>query len=680
MPNQTLYKAMLVFLLAWFSFAVCLGHAQEKQSDSKQQTGSRFEMEEVVVTATRLEDEIRNVPRNVTVITAEDIAQAPSNYVPDLLSREANINLQSFSGTDKQAVVDIRGMGETASSNVLVMVDGFRLNPPDLAGPDFSTIAIDEIERIEIVRGAASVVYGNGAVGGVINIVTKRGKKEPSARLYSTYGSYDTFDGRVSGGGQLQNLNFSVNADYYDTDGYRDNGFLRKKDAGIRLGYDATEYLNEQVFDAVIFSFAAKYHKDKQGFAGGVSIDDIDSRKRRRETNSPDDDGKTKDRRISGGLESDFGRWGVLKINGGYRRRDNDFILGFTSLKSKSEQTSHIDEDDWLGDLSYVQEYNLWRTENTFQFGIDYSYTDYVSERIDQKKRKNSKVENLGFFFTNQTAILDNLSFNTGYRYNIYKGRFRNDDLKDFSGASVWINGDEFDRDYYKNAFDVGAVYDLRDNISIFASFATSFRIPNVDEFAFAADDLKPQKGRHYDLGLRYRFRRLAEFNLTLFLVEIEDEIRFDPDLRVNSNFEDTTRRRGVETALKLYPAENLYIWGNYTYMDAKFEDLDTFVPLVPRHSGGFGFEWQIIEPLLLGFTGTLVTKRYDGNDIDNDTFETLDPYQVYDVKLSYTYRKFKLFGGINNIFDELYSTIAFSESYFPMPTRNYYAGIQWSF
>ncbi len=150
-----------------------------------------------------------------------------------------NVNQYDFTdilyehGTDKQALVDIRGMGETASSNVLVMVDGFRLNPPDLAGPDFSTIAIDEIERIEIVRGAASVVYGSGAVGGVINIVTKRGKKEPSARLYSAYGSYDTFDGRASGGGQIQNLNFSVNADYYDTDGYRDNGFLRKKDAGI---------------------------------------------------------------------------------------------------------------------------------------------------------------------------------------------------------------------------------------------------------------------------------------------------------------------------------------------------------------------------------------------------------------------------------------------------------------
>ncbi|MGD8702853.1 MAG: TonB-dependent receptor plug domain-containing protein, partial [Desulfosarcina sp.] len=134
-----------------------------------------YEMEAVVVTASRIEEEIREVPRNVTVITAEDIEQATSNYVPDLLARETGVVLKSFFGTDKNAGVDIRGMGETSVSNVLVLVDGFRLNSPDLAGPDFSSLPIDEIERIEIVRGANSVVYGSGAVGGVVNIITKRG-------------------------------------------------------------------------------------------------------------------------------------------------------------------------------------------------------------------------------------------------------------------------------------------------------------------------------------------------------------------------------------------------------------------------------------------------------------------------------------------------------------------------
>jgi outer membrane cobalamin receptor len=681
MAKKKFFTRCFIFAVLLFLIGSNLLCAQEEaQDEEEKKTKSRFEMEEVVVTATRQEDEIRTIARNVTVITAEDIAQAPSNYVPDLLSRETGLNLHSLSGTDKQTVVDIRGMGETASSNVLVMVDGFRLNSSDLAGPDYSTIAIDEIERIEIVRGASSVVYGSGAVGGVINIITKKGRKKPAARLYTSYGSYDTFDGRASGGGQVQNLNFSLNADYYDSDGYRDNSFLRKKDAGIRLGYDASEYFREEIFDAVIFSFAGNYHKDKQGFPGGISIDDINSRRRRRKTDSPDDDGDTTDWRLRGGVESDFGGWGLFKINGGLRRRDNDFILGHTPLKSRKDQTSHIDEDTYLTDLNYAKEYFLWRTENTFQFGTDYYYTDYVSKRMDQKERKNSKVENLGFFFTNRTAIKDNLFLNLGYRYNIYKGRFRNDELKTINGRTYWDNGDNFDRNYYKNAFEGGVVYDIRDDTSLFASFATSFRIPNVDEFALAADDLKPQEGKHIDLGLRYRFRRLAEINLTFFQIEIDNEIRFDPNLRVNRNFKDTTRRRGLETGLKLYPANNLYIWGNFTYLDAEFKNQNTTIPLVPRYSGAFGLEWRIIPPLLLGLSGKLVSKQYDGNDVDNDSFATLDPYQVYDVKLAYTYKKFNIFGGINNISDELYSTLAFSETYFPMPTRNYYGGIQWSF
>ena len=82
-------------------------------------------MEEVVVTASRQEEEVRETARNVTVITAEDIAGATSNFVPDLLAREANVSLRSFYGTDKNAGVDIRGMGQTSSSNVLVLVDGF---------------------------------------------------------------------------------------------------------------------------------------------------------------------------------------------------------------------------------------------------------------------------------------------------------------------------------------------------------------------------------------------------------------------------------------------------------------------------------------------------------------------------------------------------------------------------
>jgi iron complex outermembrane receptor protein len=657
-----------------------LSYAQGDSSKAEEdKTRSRFQMEEVVVTATRLEDEVREVPRHVTVITAEDIAQSPSNYVPDLLARETNVTLQNLYGTDKQAAVDIRGMGQTTASNVLVLVDGFRLNSPDLAGPDFSTVPIDEIERIEIIRGAGSVIYGSGAVGGVVNIITKRGKKKPTARPYASYGSYNTFDGRASGGGQIGHLDFNLNADYFDTDGYRENSGLIKNDFGARLGYDATHYLGGGLLDGVYFTLSGTYHQDQQGFPGGVPIEDIDSESDRKKASTPDDGAETEDQRVRGGVEIDLGTRGLITLNTGLRQRDSDFIFGFTPLKPKEEQLSQLKEDTQQIDFGYTKEYSLWQIDNTFRFGADYYYTDYFSERVDQRERKNSQIDSLGLFFTNRSAFGEKFSFDIGYRYNTYEGIFRNDDLVDFGGSDAWVNGEEFDRQYYDNAYNIGMVYAPAKSTSLFASFATSFRIPNVDEFALADEDLAPQDGRHVDVGLRQQFKELAELSLSLFYFEIEDEIFFDADARVNRNYEDTTQRYGIETSLKYYPAGQLYLWGNFTLMEARFEGSDDWIPLVAQVSAKLGMEWRIAEPLLLALTGTYVGSRFDGNDITNDRFAKLDPYQVFDAKLTYSLKKFSFFCGVNNIFDEFYESVAYSESYFPMPTRNYYAGLAWS-
>ncbi len=637
-------------------------------------------MEEVVVTASRREEAVRDTARNVTVITGEDIAQATSNFVPELLSREANVTLRSLYGTDKNAGVDVRGMGETSSSNVLVLVDGFRLNPPDLSGPDFSVVPIDEIERIEIVRGANSVLYGDGAVGGVINIITKRGGAEPSASPYGSYGSYDTVELRASGGGSYKGLNLSLNTDYFDTDGYRDNGDLEKKDLGIRAGYDATDLIGGQVLKGLFFSLTAGYHDDEQGFPGGVPIEDIDDRNDRRKTRRPEDGAETTDIRTRGGIETDFGDLGVFKVNAGLRDRESDFIFGFTPLKPKRDQESRLEEDTFLFDSGYTVDFTLWKLNNTFQLAGDYYYTDYFSERLDQRERKNSEIRNYGIFATNRTTLGSRLTLNLGYRYNYYDGTFRDDELVDFDGDDIWLNGDEFDRDYYNDAINIGLVYAPIESMSLFASYATSFRIPNVDEFALADDDLDPQEGWHLDLGLRQRYRNLAEYSATFFYFEIDDEIFFDADARVNRNFEDTTRRTGVELTLKLYPVKSLYLWGNYTYNNAEFKGTNNKVPLVPEHSANFGIEWRPFDPLLLSLLGTFVDEKFDGNDQNNDTFAKIDPYQVFDFKATYTYDRLRIFGGINNLFDELYSTAAFSESYFTMPTRNYYAGASYTF
>ena len=668
------WRGLLLLLpgLLWAAAAVCAA-AQAPPPE-------RFAMEEVVVTASRLEEEVRETPRNVTVITAADIARATSNFVPELLARETGVVLKSFFGTDKNAGVDIRGMGETSVSNVLVLVDGFRLNPPDLAGPDFSTIPIDEIERIEIVRGANSVLYGSGAVGGVVNIITKRGAAKPSGSVYGSYGSYGTIDGRVSGGGTFGNLNLSLNADYFDTDGYRDNGGLGKKDAGLRARYDATDHLNKDVFKGLLLSLGGGYHEDRQGFPGGVPIEDIDSRSRRRKTRSPQDGAETQDGRLRAGVEADFGKAGVLQINAGLRDRSSDYIFGYTPLKSKSDQTSTLDEETYHADARHVLDYRLGAMANTLQIGAEAFSTEYITERLDQRERKNSDLESWGFFATHRARFGEILSVDLGARTNIFQGTFRNDTLTDFGGRDRWVNGEKFHRNFNNQAYQAGLVVAPVESASLFANVATSFRIPNVDEYALAEEDLKPQEGWHVDVGWRQRYRKWGESSATLFYFEIDDEIYYDPNLRVNRNYDDTTRRMGVELSARVYATDALTVWANYTYTRAEFKDTGASVPLVPKHAANAGVEWRITAALSAALLGTFVGEKEDGSSLSSRDFAKIDPYQVYDLKITYTWRGLKVFGGINNIFDEFYSTTAFSESYYTMPTRNFYAGAQLSF
>lgn len=634
---------------------------------------ARFELDEVVVTGTRSEDPVRKVPRNITVITEEDIEQAPSNSIVDLLAREANINPRSFFGNDKTAGVDIRGMGDTFVSNVVVLVDGFRLNPPDLSGPDFSSIPMDQIERIEILRGAGSVVYGDGAVGGVINIITKKGKGEPEARIYSSYGSYDSHDTRASYQGRTGRLAFRLNGGYASSEGYRDNGGLRKNDGGIRFGYDIT--------DSLVADVSAAFHRDDYGLPGPVALEDIDSKERRRETTRPFDEGTTQDSRYSGGLEWDLDKWGVLSAHRSYRFRDNRYIMGFSPLLPADDQRNHIDEDSKVFDLDWVKHVDLFGLEHRLHLGFDHFKTEYVATRLAWNQRKNSELESLGGFAMLRLGLLEGLHLDLGYRKHRTDGIFRTDQRVTLSGDRVWVNGEAYEREWSNTAWDVGIVWDITPDHTVFASFASSFRTPNADELGLSDDDLQPQEGTHMEIGSRHLFGDYVELSLTLFQIEIEDEIYYDgTDFGLNRNYDDTTLRRGIETDIKLYLLENLFVWGNWTLMKAEFEERGTRVPLVPDTKASLGFEWQALEPLLVAVTGTWVGARFDGSDEDNQTYPELEEYKVLDGKITYRREGWKLFLGVNNILDEAYAPLAYSGTYYPAPMRNVYGGFEWRF
>ena len=242
-------------------------------------------LQEVVVTATRQEEEIRKIPANVTVITEEDIENSNAKTVLDLLRSEEGIVVRDLLGNGKTAQVDLRGFGETGPFNTLVMVDGRRVNEIDLSGADWAQIPLEQIERIEIVRGTGTVLYGDNAVGGVINIITKPPAEKLTATVGTIAGSYERIKGQASVGGGYENIAGSLYASYESTDGYRRNNEFRTRDVGGKIVFDPTEYLS--------LNLSGSYHSDDYGLPGPLTEEEIAID--RRATTSPLDEAESTD-------------------------------------------------------------------------------------------------------------------------------------------------------------------------------------------------------------------------------------------------------------------------------------------------------------------------------------------------------------------------------------------------
>jgi outer membrane receptor protein involved in Fe transport len=156
----------------------------------------------------------------------------------------------------------------------------------------------------------------------------------------------------------------------------------------------------------------------------------------------------------------------------------------------------------------------------------------------------------------------------------------------------------------------------------------------------------------------------------------MDDEIYYSD---INRNYDDKTIRQGIETDFSIRLTDTLRLWGNYTYTKAEFDEKETTIPLVPEHKASSGIVWKPMPALAFSFSGTYTGSRYDGNDTENNRYEKLDDFMVFDSQLSYEIGDFNAFVGIRNIFDELYETSAYSEEYYPMPERTIYGGIRWT-
>jgi iron complex outermembrane receptor protein len=662
---------------------------------AKEEDEGAVELKEVIVTATRDWEEERKVPYNVSVITEEDIARSNAQNVADLLRTVPGVFVSDWTANRKSVTVDIRGFGETGPLNTLVLVDGRRVNQIDLSGTDWSQIPLDQVERIEVIRGGGSVLYGDNAVGGVVNIITKKGKGKPSVQAEALGGSYGLNIQRGSSRGTLGDFRYAVHARHENTNGFRDNGYYEGKDFGGSVGYD--------LGDIFSIDLTTNYHADRFGLPGALTEQDLLTMDRD-DTTHPDDKGETEDWfvQLSPGL--DLKQWGRVSVGFAYRRRETEaksYYIDWFGTGQWGTLTNDI--PTFSVNPQWVWERDIRTLHNKLIAGFDYYHTDAKNAYHDTgsgdptqnflSSDTDVQRDSWAFYFHDDFSILKNLIFSCGYRYEEVNNDFEGSSYDSFFGTWSSVAGEAT---YILHAWEVGLTYLFLENSKVYGRIAPSYRYPAIDEYFSAWSGLntllKPQEGITYEIGVDHYFTDTIRSGLSFYWMELENEIYYNPlggpfGFGANENY-DKTRHWGIEFSAEAKPWDWLKLWANYSYTEAKIRGGQyggNDVPGVPHHKVNFGIGVTPLEGLVIDVWANYVGKRRFIGDQPN-IYPKLGDYITANAKASYTWKFLTAFVGVNNIFNEKYSEYgAYSWyrrqlAYYPSPGVNFLGGLSIKF
>ncbi len=623
---------------------------------------------EVSVTATRSERDLDKLPRNVTIITREQIERLSPLTVTDVLKTLAGITVRDYTGTGALASVDLRGFGETGLLHTLVTVDGRRLNQIDLSGVDFTTIPVENIERIEILRGPASVLYGDSAVGGVINIITRTGKGAPSGKVQGQYGSYGLWGLRGYAQGGLDKLGWFVSARHDYTDGYRQNSETRLRNISFNTRYEAGNGWG--------FLLDGGLNQSHYSLPGGLSKEQYEQD--RRQSNSPNDWGERREGGLRGQVRKDWGSGGVLTADVSFNRREAESEMGGWS---NSRRDTGI--NTWGVLPKYVLNHSLGSMQNRITLGLDYYHTAMTTDRFQLSGPKTESVEytvaTVGPYFLDELSLTESVMFSFGARYQ------RADYDLDLKPVGSAHSSKSYDDD--QTAWTLGLTYTVAAGSKLYARVARTFRYPTVEEYVTFGKfcELKPEKGVNYEVGGEWTFMPGGRVSLALYLLQMEDEISYNKDTYANENLDDT-EHKGVELSVVVPAGRMLSLFGSLTYQESTFT-AGPFdgkkLPLVP--------DWKLsagatVRPFK-GFTGTLrvnyMGERPFGNDKAND-YPEMESFYTVDLNLDYRWGRFNFFLNASNLLGEKYASWAYAGSwgysYYPEPEQVVWGGVGFGF
>lgn len=658
-------KLLILLLLLFMGTGIRQGNAEEKIS-----------IGEVVVTATRYEEKATDVPANVSVITVKDIENSTAQNIPDLLRSEPGVLVNDINGSRRFFTMDLRGFGETATLNTLVLVDGRRTNQADLSGVDWMDIPLERVSRIEIIRGGrGSVLYGDNAAGGVINIITKEGAEGFKAGGDVAAGSFGTLKADSYVKGSAKDLSLYLSGNYFKSDGFRENSKTESGD----LGANATYYVK----DFMKIDFSSGYHRDHTGLPGALKESDFAAGLTRNDSKFPNDFSDTTDYYVKVVPEIYFFGDNVFKIDASYRNRD------FSTFSSGDYGNFTADSKIKTYALSpqVILKQSFDRVKNSLTAGLDYqkldedilNKSDFFGSDFPPATFK-LKKEDFGYYVHDEISIDNNLRISGGYRHDRARFSFTPSEPES-SSMSV-------------DSYTAGLNYTFFKKSYVYASYSRSFRFPVFDElFSFFNNTINaalvPQTSDDYEVGLRHYFSDDIFVHANVFRIDTNNEIFFNPVTYENQNLDGKTRRDGVELSISAKATSWLTLRGSYSYLDAKIKEsmfAGKNIPNVPHNKATGEVVFNPTKEATIILDGIYVGERPFISDFGND-FSNQSSYFIMNAKFRYQWKCFKVFVDINNLTNKEYSeygVAAFTgfpgvpteKAFYPSPKRNFLAGV----
>jgi vitamin B12 transporter len=531
-------------------------------------------LDPVVVTATMVATPEEKLGATVSVVTGDEITQYNYDRIEDAFRQVPGVTVQTTGSPGKATTLSIRGGGSQRS---LVLIDGLRTASPTLGATDIAEITIDAIDRIEIVRGPQSTLYGADAITGVVNIITKKGQGPPSASVWVEGGNYETFREQLNVQGAFGGFNFNVSGSQFNTGGNLPHDDSAQTAVSGRVGYDFP-WRGE-------LSLTGRYsYLDLQlpVFSTGPTVLDPNA------TNQ-----------LETGLYNlkytqTIFDW--LNVTASFGQWFNDSRFRDTPPPGEVTINSKIDTSRLQGDLLSTFTIPRW---NTLSVGWEY--------------RSESGTNNTtGSFPTDFSATLNTLAFFAQDEISLFDRLF-------LGGGLRWEDNNQFGSSLTGRASAALVIKETGSKLRF--AWGQGFRAPTINDLffpGFANPDLKPERSTSWEIGADQRlWQDRIRFGATYFNQSFSQLIQFvfDP-ATLNFLPENVGRARiqGVEAYASFDPFDWIGFYANYTYLDA--QDLDTGgdLRLVPRNTINTGVTVTPFSRLTLFMQANVVSSQFEGD------------------------------------------------------------------